>query len=123
MNETVTKTYEQTVNDNTGILIADCTAQTSNNNVNDIRVWVNTITIYQTNKDKVVNAFDDFLLAIQKDNAPVVSLDNVESTADSETASAEVLSSESESEIASESESGTDSTSGSTSDSASALSQ
>lgn len=129
MNETVTKTYEQAVNDDTGILIADFTAQTSNGNVSDIKVWVNTITIYQTNKDKVVSAFDDFLIAIQKENAPVVSLDNVESTADSETASAEVLSSESESESQSESdsqsesESETDITSDSTSDSTSALSQ
>lgn len=123
MNETVTKTYEQAVNDATGILIADFTAQTSNGNVSDIKVWVNTITIYQANKDKVVSAFDDFLTAIQKDIIPVVSLDNVEATADSETASAEVLSSESESEIASGSESETDSTSGSTSDSTSALSQ
>lgn len=127
MNETVTKTYEQAVNDNTGILIADFTAQTSNSNVSDIKVWVNTITNYQANKDKVVSAFDDFLLAIQKDNAPVVSLDNVESTADSETASAKVLSSESESKVASESESESESesssTSGSTSDSTSALSQ
>mgnify|MGYP004712499635 FL=1 len=143
MNETVTKTYEQAVNDDTGILIADFTAQTSNNNVSDIKVWVNTIPNYQANKDKVVSAFDDFLIAIQKDNLPVVSLDNVESTADSETASAEVLSSESESEVASESgsesdstpesqsesdsqsesESETDSTSGSTFNSTSALSQ
>lgn len=127
MNETVTKTYEQAVNDDTGILIADFTAQTSNSNVSDIKVWVNTITNYQANKDKVVSAFDDFLLAIQKDNAPVVSLDNVESTADSETASAKVLSSESESKVASESESESESesssTSSSTSDSTSALSQ
>ncbi|MBZ5951043.1 hypothetical protein [Leuconostoc gasicomitatum] len=127
MNETVTKTYEQAVNDDTGILIADFTAQTSNSNVSDIKVWVNTIAIYQANKDKVVSAFDDFLTAIQKENAPVVSLDNVESTADSETASAEVLSSESESKVASkselESESESDSTSDSTSDSMSALSQ
>ena len=143
MNETVTKTYEQAVNDDTGILIADFTAQTSNSNVSDIKVWVNTIPNYQANKDKVVSAFDDFLIAIQKDNAPVISLDNVESTADSETASAEVLSSESESEVASESgsesdstpesqsesdsqsesESETDSTSGSTFNSTSALSQ
>lgn len=113
MNETVTKTYEQAVNDDTGILIADFTAQTSNSNVSDIKVWVNTIPNYQANKDKVVSAFDDFLLAIQKDNAPVVTLNNVDDTADSETASAEVLSSESESEVASDS----------TSDSTSALSQ
>lgn len=99
MNETVTKTYEQAVNDDAGILIADFTAQTSNNNVNDIRVWVNTIAIYQANKDKVVSAFDDFLIAIQKDNAPVVSLDNVESTADDEISSAEVISSDSTSAL------------------------
>ena len=119
MNETVTKTYEQAVNDDTGILIADFTAQTSNSNVSDIKVWVNTIVIYQANKDRVVSAFDDFLIAIQKDNAPVISLDNVESTADCETASAEVLSSESESEVASESGSESESES----DSTSALSQ
>mgnify|MGYP004707425149 FL=1 len=127
MNETVTKTYEQAVNDATGILIADFTAQTSNGNVSDIKVWVNTIPNYQDNKDKVVSAFDEFLIAIQNDNAPVASLDNVEDTADIETASAEVLSSESESEIASETETGnkseTYSTSDSTSDSTSALSQ
>lgn len=60
-----------------------------------------------------MNAFDGFLIAIQKDNAPVVSLDNVEDTSDSQ----------SDSDSQSESESDANITSDSTSDSMSALSQ
>lgn len=117
MNKTVTKAYEQAVNDDNGILVADFHAQFGNGSISNINITINTVETYQANKDKVVTAFDDFLVAIQKDNVPVVSLDNVESTADSETASAEVLSSESESQ------SETNSISDSTSDSTSALSQ
>ncbi len=144
MNQNKIIYYEQPVNDDGNVLVADFTAQKTNDVVQNITVSINTIVGYQTNKDKVITAFDDFLIAIQKENAPVVSLDNVKSTADSETASAEVLSSESESENQSESgstlesqsdvsqsESGSQSesesdaniTSGSTSDSTSALSQ
>lgn len=119
MNKTVTKAYEQAVNDDNGILVADFHAQYGNGSISNIDITINTVEAYQTNKDKVVTALDDFLIAIQKDNLPVVSLDNVESTADSETASAEVLSSESESEVTSESES--ESQSESRSDSGSAL--
>ena len=119
MNKTVTKAYEQAVNDDNGILVADFHAQFGNGSISNINITINTVEAYQINKDKVVTAFDDFLVAIQKDNLPVVSLDNVESTADSETASAEVLSSESESVVTSESES--ESESESQSDSGSAL--
>lgn len=129
MDKKITKTYEQVINDNNGIMVANLTAQSLNGTISNISISINTIDSYQVNKDKFVNAFDDFLIAIQKDNAPVVSLDNVESTAESKTASAEVLSSESESEIQSESGSTLESksdaniTGDSTSDSTSALSQ
>lgn len=129
MDKKITKTYEQVINDNNGIMVANLTAQSLNGTISNISISINTIDSYQANKDKFVNAFDDFLIAIQKDNAPVVSLDNVESTAESKTASAEVLSSESESEIQSESGSTLESksdaniTGDSTSDSTSALSQ
>lgn len=113
MNKTVTKAYEQAVNDDNGILVADFHAQFGNGSISNIDITINTVEAYQANKDKVATAFDDFLVAIQKDNLPVVSLDNVESTADSETASAEVLSSESESVVTSESESDSESDSGS----------
>ena len=128
MDKKITKTYEQVINDNNGIMVANLTAQSLNGTISNISISINTIDSYQVNKDKFVNAFDDFLIAIQKDNAPVVSLDNVESTAESKTASAEVLSSESESEIQSESGSTLESksdaniTGDSTSDSTSALS-
>lgn len=123
MNKTVTKAYEQAVNDDNGILVADFHAQFGNGSISNINITINTVEAYQTNKDKVVTAFDDFLVAIQKDNVPVVSLDNVEDTADSETASAEVLSSESESVVTSESESESQLESGSTLESQSDVSR
>lgn len=91
MNKNVTTAYEQPVNDDGNVLVADFTAQKTNDVVKNITVSVNTIVGYQTNKDKVITAFDDFLITIQKENAPVVLLDNVEDTSDSETASAEAL--------------------------------
>lgn len=121
MNQNKIIYYEQPVNDDGNVLVADFTAQRNNGVVQNIAVSVNTVGSYQTNKDKVITAFDEFLIAIQKENAPVVSLDNVKSTADSETASAEVLSSESESEVTSESESDSQSESSSTLESESNL--
>lgn len=97
MNQNKIIYYEQPVNDDGNVLVADFTAQKTNDVVKNITVSINTIAGYQTNKDKVITAFDEFLKVIQKENAPVVSLDNVEDTSDSETASAEVLSNESES--------------------------
>ncbi|MCX7578219.1 hypothetical protein D0502_02240 [Leuconostoc falkenbergense] len=123
MNKTVTKAYEQVVNDDNGILVADFHAQFGNGSISNLSIAINTVEAYQANKDKVATAFDDFLVAIQKDNLPVVSLDNVESTADSETASAEVLSSESESVVTGESESESQSESASTLESQSNVSQ
>ena len=123
MNQNKIIYYEQPVNDDGNVLVADFTAQKTNDVVQNITVSVNTIVGYQTNKDKVITAFDDFLIAIQKENAPLVSLDNVEDTSDSETASSEVLSSESESEVTSESESESESESSSTLESQSDVSQ
>ncbi|WP_273753454.1 hypothetical protein [Leuconostoc mesenteroides] len=123
MNKNVTTAYEQPVNDDGNVLVADFTAQKTNDVVQNITVSINTIVGYQTNKDKVITAFDEFLKVIQSDNLPVVSLDNGEDTSDSETASAEVLSSESESEVTSESESESQSESGSTLESQSDVSQ
>ncbi|OIK78401.1 hypothetical protein ATX69_09585 [Oenococcus oeni] len=80
--------YENVVNDDNGILVAEFHAQYVNSSISNINITINTVEAYQANKNKAVTAFDDFLVAIQKDNLPVVSLDNVESTADSETASA-----------------------------------
>ena len=97
MNQNKIIYYEQPVNDDGNVLVANFTAQKTNDVVKNITVSINTIAGYQTNKDKVITAFDEFLKVIQKENAPVVSLDNVEDTSDSETASAEVLSNESES--------------------------
>lgn len=147
MEKKTTETFTQTVTDSGNILIAIFSGQKTNGSVNNVSIGINTVEAYQTNKDKVVTAFDDFLIAIQKDNLPVVSSDNVEDASDSEIASTEVLSSESESKESksqsesgstlesqsdvsqsysdsqSESKSATDSTSNSTSDSTSALSQ
>lgn len=123
MNQNKIIYYEQPVNDDGNVLVADFTAQKTNEVVQNITVSINTIAGYQTNKDKVITAFDDFLIAIQKENALVVSLDNVEDTSDSETASAEVLSSESESEVTSKSESENQSESSITLESQSDVSQ
>lgn len=123
MNQNKIIYYEQPVNDDGNVLVADFTAQKTNEVVQNITVSIKTIVGYQTNKDKVITAFDEFLIAIQKENAPVVSLDNVKSTADGETASAEVISSEFESEVTSESESESQSESSSTLESQSDVSQ
>ncbi|MCT4418794.1 hypothetical protein EFT49_00880 [Leuconostoc falkenbergense] len=128
MKKTTTETFTQTVTDSGNILIANFSGQKTNGSVNNVSIGINTVELYQSNKDKVVTAFDDFLVAIQKDNLPVVSLDNVKSTAESQSESGSTLESQSdvsksESGSQSESESETDSTSDSTSDSKSALSQ
>ena len=123
MNQNKIIYYEQLVNDDGNVLVADFTAQKTNEVVQNITVSINTIVGYQTNKDKVITAFDEFLIAIQKENALVVSLDNVEDTSDSETASAEVLSGESENKVTSESESESQSESSSTLESQSDVSQ
>lgn len=123
MNQNEIIYYEQPVNDDGNVLVADFTAQKTNDVVQNITVSINTIAGYQTNKDNVITAFDDFLIAIQKENALVVSLDNVEDTLDSKTASAEVLSSESESEVTSRSESENQSESSITLESQSDVSQ
>lgn len=128
MNKTTTETFTQTVTDSGNILIATFSGQKTNGSVNNVSIGINTVEAYQTNKDKVVTAFDDFLVAIQKDNLLVVSLDKVESKAESQSESSGTLESQSDvsqsdSDSQSESESETDSTSGSTSDSTSALSQ
>lgn len=110
MNKNVTTAYEQPVNDDGNVLVADFTAQKTNDVVQNITVSVNTIVGYQTNKEKVITAFDEFLKVIQSENiqtpdetAPIVS--------------------ESESETGIGSESATDGASDSTSNSTSALSQ
>lgn len=108
--------YEQPVNDDGNVLIADFTAQRNNGVVQNIGVSFNTIPGYQTNKDKVINAFDDFLAAIQSETVQVSDeTPPIESESESET----VINSESESEVASESESDSVSESQSESDSVS----
>lgn len=120
MNKNVTTAYEQPVNDEGNVLVADFTAQKTNDIVQNITVSINTIVGYQTNKDKVIAAFDDFLKVIQSENVqtpdgttPIVS----------ESESETVISSEIAADSQSESESTTNGTSGSTSDSESAFSQ
>lgn len=68
MNKNVTTAYEQPVNDDGNVLVADFTAQKTNDVVQNITVSVNTILGYQTNKDKVITAFDEFLKVIQSEN-------------------------------------------------------
>ncbi len=136
MNKNVTTAYEQPVNDDGNVLVADFTAQKTNDIVQNITVSVNTIVGYQTNKDKVIAAFDDFLKVIQSETiqtpdetTPIESesesetVISSESESDSQSESDSTLESQSDSESQSESESATDSTSDSASDSTSALSQ
>lgn len=117
MNQNKIIYYEQPVNDDGNVLVADFTAQLNNGVIQNIAVSVNTIPGYQTNKDSVITAFDDFLTAIQSD---IVQVPDETTPIESESESETVIS-ESESEVVSESE--TDSASDSTSDSTSALSQ
>ena len=136
MNKNVTTAYEQPVNDEGNVLVADFTAQKTNDIVQNITISVNTIVGYQTNKDKVIAAFDDFLKVIQSETiqtpdetTPIESKSESEtgigseSESDSQSESDSTLDSQSDSESQSESESATDGASDSTSDSTSALSQ
>lgn len=68
MNKNVTTAYEQPVNDDGNVLVADFKAQKTNDVVQNITVSVNTILGYKTNKDKVITAFDEFLKVIQSEN-------------------------------------------------------
>ena len=95
MNQNKIIYYEQPVNDDGNVLVADFTAQRNNGVVQNIAVSVNTIPGYQTNKDRVITAFDDFLTAIQSETVQVPDETTpIESDSESET----VISSESESE-------------------------
>ena len=138
MNKNVTTAYEQPVNDDGNVLVADFTAQKTNDVVQSITVSVNTIPGYQTNKDKVIAAFDEFLKVIQSENVqtpdetPPIENESdseagisseSESEADGESESDSVSDSQLGSDSQSESESETDSVSDSTSDSTSAVSQ
>lgn len=100
MNQNKITYYEQPVNDDGNVLVADFTAQKTNNVVQNITISVNTIVGYQTNKDRVMTAFDDFLKVIQSENVQT-----------------------SDETVSFVSESDADITSDSTSDSTSALSQ
>lgn len=94
MNKNVTTAYEQPVNDDSNVLVADFTAQKTNDVVQNITVSVNTKVGYQTNKDKVITAFDEFLKVIQSENIQVLDETTpIESESESETG----ISSESES--------------------------
>lgn len=102
MNQNKIIYYEQPVNDDGNVLVADFTAQRNNGVVQNIAVSVNTVAGYQANKDRVITAFDDFLTAIQSETVQVPDETTpIESESESET----VISSELESEVASESES------------------
>ena len=99
MNKNVTTAYEQPVNDDGNVLVADFTAQKTNDVVQNITVSVNTILGYQTNKDKVITAFDEFLKIIQSENVqtpdetvPIVSESDANSTSDSTSDSTSALS-------------------------------
>lgn len=99
MNKNVTTAYEQPVNDDGNVLVADFTAQKTNGVVQNITVSVNTIPGYQTNKDKVITAFDEFLKVIQSENVqtpdetvPIVSESDTNITSDSTSDSASALS-------------------------------
>lgn len=99
MNKNVTTAYEQPVNDDGNVLVADFTAQKTNDVVQNITVSVNTIVGYQTNKDKVITAFDEFLKVIQSENVqtpdetvPIGSESETNSTSDSTSDSTSALS-------------------------------
>ncbi|MCC8439858.1 hypothetical protein CRI85_05860 [Leuconostoc pseudomesenteroides] len=99
MNKNVTTAYEQPVNDDGNVLVADFTAQKTNDVVQNITVSVNTIPGYQTNKDKVITAFDEFLKVIQSENVqtpdetvPIVSESDTNITSDSTSDSTSALS-------------------------------
>jgi len=99
MNKNVTTTYEQPVNDDGNVLVADFTAQKTNDVVQNITVSVNTIVGYQTNKEKVITAFDEFLKVIQSENVqtpdetvPIVSESDANITSDSTSDSTSALS-------------------------------
>ena len=99
MNKNVTTAYEQPVNDDGNVLVADFTAQKANDVVQNITVSVNTIVGYQTNKDKVITAFDEFLKVIQSENVqtpdetvPIVSESDANITSNSTSDSASALS-------------------------------
>ncbi|WP_188352878.1 hypothetical protein [Leuconostoc pseudomesenteroides] len=120
MNQSEIIYYEQPVNDDGNVLVADFTAQRNNGVVQNIAVSVNTVAGYQANKDRVITAFDDFLTAIQSETVQVPDETTpIESESESDSAS----DSQSDSDSQSESESETDSANDSTSDSTSALSQ
>ncbi|MGQ2284280.1 hypothetical protein [Leuconostoc pseudomesenteroides] len=99
MNKNVTTAYEQPVNDDGNVLVADFTAQKTNDVVQNITMSVNTIVGYQTNKEKVITAFDEFLKVIQSENVqtpdetvPIVSESDANITSDSTSDSTSVLS-------------------------------
>ncbi|MFT8497099.1 hypothetical protein [Leuconostoc pseudomesenteroides] len=99
MNKNVTTAYEQPVNDDGNVLVADFTAQKTNDVVQNITVSVNTIPGYQTNKDKVITAFDEFLKVIQSENVqtpdetvPILSESDANITSDSTSDSTSALS-------------------------------
>lgn len=144
MNQNKIIYYEQPVNDDGNVLVADFTAQRNNGVLQNIAISVNTVLGYQTNKNSVITAFDDFLTAIQSETVQVPDETTpIESESESETVinsesdsevvsesesdsqpdSVSTLESQSDSDSQSESESEADSTSDSASDSTSALSQ
>lgn len=99
MNKNVTTTYEQPVNDDGNVLVADFIAQKTNDVVQNITVSVNTIVGYQTNKDKVITALDEFLKVIQSENVqtpdetvPILSESDANITSDSTSDSTSALS-------------------------------
>lgn len=99
MNKNVTTAYEQPVNDDGNVLVADFTAQKTNDVVQNITMSVNTIVGYQTNKDKVITAFDEFLKIIQSENVqtpdetvPILSESDANITSDSTSDSTSALS-------------------------------
>lgn len=97
MNQNKIIYYEQPVNDDGNVSVADFTAQLNNGVVQNIAISVNTVGGYQTNKEKVITAFDEFLKVIQSENVqtpdetvPIVSESdaNITSTSTSDSTSA-----------------------------------
>ncbi len=108
MNQNKIIYYEQPVNDDGNVLVADFTAQRNNGVLQNIAVSVNTALGYQKNKDNVIAAFDDFLTAIQSET---VQVPDESISIESESESDSTLESQSDSDSQSESESEADSTS------------
>ncbi|AWW99647.1 hypothetical protein [Oenococcus oeni] len=91
MNTNVVANFDQTVVDENGIVLAQFVAEYSNG-LHNITLTLNTIDSYQQNKDKIVNAFDDFLASIQTSQSSIQTFINLQvSSTDNSTTSQDSL--------------------------------